>query len=126
MGISNQRVGIKNFELPTNFATVCANVEYGLTWNTGKESLPSFIPRVESITEMKWIHVLSNRGAELDFVKSCFLSARIHNQELFTYLDIRSRDIAYDVLLVVNDGQRRNTFSVHKSECFLQRLVSAC
>lgn len=39
-------------------------------WNTGKESLPSFMPRVERMTETKWMHVLSSRGAELDLVRS--------------------------------------------------------
>ena len=39
-------------------------------WKTGKESLPSFMPRVERMTEMKWIQLLSRRGAELDFVRS--------------------------------------------------------
>jgi len=54
----------------TSFATVCASVEYGLIWKTGNESWPSSIPRVERITVMKWIQVLSNRGAELDLVRS--------------------------------------------------------
>ena len=39
-------------------------------WKTGYESLPSFIPRVESTTEMKCMHVFSRSGAELDFVRS--------------------------------------------------------
>lgn len=58
----------------TSLATVWASVEYGLTWNTGKESLPSFIPRVERMTEMKWMQVLSRNGAELDLVRSCGVS----------------------------------------------------
>lgn len=37
----------------TIFATVCARVEPGLTWKTGKESLPSIRPRVDRITEIK-------------------------------------------------------------------------
>jgi hypothetical protein len=36
-----------------SFAVVCANVEYGLTWNTGKESFPFSTPRSERMTEMK-------------------------------------------------------------------------
>ena len=40
-------------------------------WNTGKESLPSFMPRVDRMTEIKWMHVLSSKGAELDLVRSC-------------------------------------------------------
>ena len=37
----------------TSFATVCARVDSGVTWNTGKESFPSYMPRVERITVMK-------------------------------------------------------------------------
>lgn len=37
----------------TTLATVWARVDVGLTWNTGKESLPSTKPRVERITDMK-------------------------------------------------------------------------
>ena len=57
--------------MATNFATVCANVEWGLIWKTGYESLPSFIPRVDKTTEIKCMHVFSSKGAELDFVRSC-------------------------------------------------------
>lgn len=56
----------------TSLATVWARVEYGLTWKTGKESLPSFIPRFERMTEMKWMQVFSRSGAELDLVRSCY------------------------------------------------------
>jgi len=55
----------------TIFATVCASVDPGLTWNTGNESLPSIKPRVERITEMKWVQVLCRRGNEEERVKSC-------------------------------------------------------
>jgi hypothetical protein len=41
----------------TIFATVCASVDPGFTWNTGNESLPSINPRVDRITEMKWLQV---------------------------------------------------------------------
>lgn len=44
-------------------------------WKTGKESLPSFTPRVESMTEMKWMQVLSSKGAEDDLVRSWQTSA---------------------------------------------------
>lgn len=40
----------------TSLATVWASVEYGFTWNTGKESFPFSTPRSERITEMKWMH----------------------------------------------------------------------
>ena len=42
-----------------------------MTWKTGYESLPSFMPRVERMTEMKWMQVFSRSGAELDLVRSC-------------------------------------------------------
>jgi hypothetical protein len=56
----------------TSFATVWASVDHGLTWKTGKESLPSFMPRVDKMTETKWMQVFSSRGAELDLVRSWF------------------------------------------------------
>lgn len=56
--------------MATSFATVCASVLIGVTWNTGKESLPSFIPLVERMTLMKCIHVFRRSGRDEDFVKS--------------------------------------------------------
>jgi hypothetical protein len=55
----------------TSFATVCASVENGVMWKTGKESLPSFMPRSDRITLMKWMHEERRRGREVDFVRSC-------------------------------------------------------
>jgi hypothetical protein len=55
----------------TSFATVCASVLYGFTWNTGKESLPSFTPRSERMTEMKWMQDERSSGREVDLVSSC-------------------------------------------------------
>lgn len=52
-------------------ATVCARVDPGFTWNTGNESLPSIKPRVDKITEMKWVQVLCNKGNDEDRVRSC-------------------------------------------------------
>ena len=54
----------------TSLATVCAKVESGVTWNTGKESLPSFMPRVDRMTVMKWMQVLRRRGSDEDLVSS--------------------------------------------------------
>lgn len=54
----------------TSLATVCARVEKGLTWKTGKESLPSLTPRSERMTDMKWMQELRRRGREVDFVRS--------------------------------------------------------
>lgn len=54
----------------TSFATVWARVEKGLTWKTGKESLPSFTPRSERMTEMKWMQEERRSGRDVDFVRS--------------------------------------------------------
>lgn len=55
----------------TSFATVCARVLYGLTWKTGKESLPSFTPRSERMTDIKCMQDERRSGREVDFVRSC-------------------------------------------------------
>lgn len=57
-------------DVATSLAIVWAKVENGLTWKTGKESLPSFMPRVDRMTDIKWMQVLSRSGREDDFVKS--------------------------------------------------------
>lgn len=54
----------------TSFATVWASVLIGVTWKTGNESLPSYIPRVLNMTEMKCMHVFRRRGRLDDFVRS--------------------------------------------------------
>lgn len=54
----------------TSFATVCASVDSGVTWNTGNESLPSYMPLVDRITVMKWMHVFRSSGREEDLVSS--------------------------------------------------------
>jgi hypothetical protein len=54
----------------TSLATVCARVENGVMWKTGKESLPSFMPRSERMTLMKWMHEERRRGSEVDLVRS--------------------------------------------------------
>jgi hypothetical protein len=56
----------------TSFATVCARVLYGLTWKTGNESLPSFTPRSERMTDMKWMQEDRRSGREVDFVRSWY------------------------------------------------------
>jgi hypothetical protein len=53
-----------------SLATVCARVFIGVTWKTGNESLPSFMPRVERMTLMKWMQVLRRRGSDDDLVRS--------------------------------------------------------
>jgi hypothetical protein len=55
----------------TSLATVWARVLKGLTWKTGNESLPSFMPRSERMTEMKWMQDERRRGREVDFVSNC-------------------------------------------------------
>lgn len=54
----------------TSFATVCASVEKGFTWKTGKGSLPSFMPRSDRMTEMKWMQEEWRRGRDVDLVRS--------------------------------------------------------
>lgn len=54
----------------TIFAMVWARVLVGLTWKTGYESWPSFIPRSERITVMKWMHEESRRGRAEVLVRS--------------------------------------------------------
>lgn len=54
----------------TSLATVCARVLNGLTWKTGKESLPSLTPRSDRMTDMKWIQDERSSGREVDFVRS--------------------------------------------------------
>lgn len=55
----------------TNLATVWASVLNGLTWNTGKESFPSFTPRSDKMTDIKWMQEERRRGSDVDFVRSC-------------------------------------------------------
>jgi hypothetical protein len=55
----------------TSLATVCASVLNGLTWNTGKLSLPSSSPRSERITDMKWMQDERRSGRDVDLVRSC-------------------------------------------------------
>jgi len=61
----------------TSFATVWARVEYGFMWKTGKESLPSFTPRSERITPMKWMHDERRSGRDVDLVRSCHMLGKI-------------------------------------------------
>jgi hypothetical protein len=54
----------------TSLATMCARVFIGVTWNTGKESLPSIMPRFERMYETKCMQVFLRRGSEEDLVRS--------------------------------------------------------
>lgn len=56
--------------MATSLAKVCARVLSGVTWNTGKESLPSYIPLVDRMTEMKCMQVFSRSGREEDLVSN--------------------------------------------------------
>lgn len=60
----------------TSLATVWANVQYGLTWKTGKESLPSWTPLSERMTEVKWMQEDRRRGREVDLVSNCRIVSR--------------------------------------------------
>ena len=55
----------------TSLATVWARVEKEFMWKTGKGSLPSFMPRSERMTDMKWMQEERRWGREEDFVRSC-------------------------------------------------------
>lgn len=63
--------------MATSLATVCARVEYGLTWKTGNESFPSPIPRSLSITEMKCMQEACRRGRLLVCVRSLVSAVEI-------------------------------------------------
>lgn len=55
----------------TSFATVCASVLKGLTWNTGHGSFPSpSRPLSFRMTEMKCVQEDCSSGSELDFVSN--------------------------------------------------------
>jgi hypothetical protein len=62
----------------TSLATVCARVEYGLTWKTGNESWPSLTPRSLRITLMKWIHDERSKGRDVDLVSNWPILAQGH------------------------------------------------
>jgi len=78
----------------TSFATVCASEDWGLTWNTGYESLPSLVPLSVKITDKKWKQDPLSSGIELDF-------------------DVCQRYISSDVVLTIDYSQWRYTFGIH-------------
>lgn len=67
----------------TSFATVCARVLYGLTWKTGKESLPSFTPLSDRMTDIKWMQDERSSGSDVDLVRSYsqMISLEMYEQE---------------------------------------------
>lgn len=69
-GETGSVIHIRWLFVATSLATVCASVLMGVTWNTGKESLPSCMPRVLKMTEIKCMHVFRRSGSEEDFVSS--------------------------------------------------------
>ena len=54
----------------TSFATEWARVFMGVTWKTGNESLPSYMPRVDRMTLMKCMQVFCSKGSDDDLVRS--------------------------------------------------------
>jgi len=52
-GEGGSTIHMRWLRVATSLATVWARVETGVTWKTGYESLPSFMPRSERMTEMK-------------------------------------------------------------------------
>ena len=73
-------------------------------WKTGKESLPSERPRVDRITEMKWMQVFWSSGAEEDLVR------RLTSEVLMLpmTLELASRT-ARDVMPSVSRSLRAST-----------------
>lgn len=106
------------------FATVCASVDVGLTWNTGNESFPSIKPRVDRMTEIKCVHVLCSRWSDDDRVRSYYCKYLHQVSEASTNLDVRRRDIPNDIELIVYDGQRRDPFIIHELESLAKRFVT--
>lgn len=70
MGDTGSVIHILWLLVATSLATVCASVFIGVMWKTGNESLPSNMPLVDSITEMKWMQVFRSSGSDEDFVRS--------------------------------------------------------
>jgi hypothetical protein len=89
----------------TSLATVWARVDMVFMWKTGKESLPSFMPRSERMTEMKWMQDELRRGREVDFVRSCIQSVfwSFWSKLRATCSDIYVRNIANDVVLAIKN-----------------------
>lgn len=71
----------------TSFATVCARVEYGLTWKTGNESLPFSVPRSVRITVINCRHDELRSGRLAEFVR-CLTSAEEMFPTTFEVLSI--------------------------------------
>lgn len=79
-GVSTTHVRCER--VATSLATVWARVLNGFTWKTGNESLPSFTPRSERMTEMKWMQDERRSGSEVDFVSN--YNARLVTEERST------------------------------------------
>jgi hypothetical protein len=101
----------------TSFATVCARVLKGLTWKTGKESLPSFTPRSERMTDMKWMQEERRRGRDVVLVRSYGRQCMTRKKRTsIAYSNINMRDVTNDIVLGVKNGQRRDALIVHELE----------
>lgn len=70
-GEGSSTIHMRCERVATSLATVWARVESGLTWKTGYESAPSFMPRSERITLMKWMQEERRSGREAVEVRSC-------------------------------------------------------
>lgn len=110
----------------TSLATVWARVLKGLTWKTGNESLPSFTPRSERMTEMKWMQEERRRGREVDFVSNCARSVASNMAwNDGAYSDVNVRDVADNVILRIEHWDRRYPLVVHQFQSCGQGLVAA-
>jgi hypothetical protein len=75
---------------------------------------------------MKWMQEDRNRGRDVDFVRSYRLSvAEYYFVRNSTYSNIDMGYIPNDIVLRVENRQRRHSFVVHHFECRCQRLVAA-
>lgn len=102
----------------TSFATVCARVLKGLTWKTGNESLPSFTPRSERMTDIKWMQEERRRGREVVLVRSYDRQCFDHGWgSRRAYSDIDMGYVANDIVLGIENWQRSDALVVHELEC---------
>lgn len=59
------------------------------------------------------------------FCEQLLKSAGIsQHQNEYPYLDINSRNVANDIMLIIHDRERRNSFIVHKLERTEQRRIT--
>jgi hypothetical protein len=77
---------------------------------------------------MKWMQVLWSSGSDDDLVRSysnlSFSQLRICLGNQLHYLDIRRRDVAHHVEMVIYHSNGRDAFAVHDLQGFTKLLVT--